>query len=46
MTAELLAVLAAIYCDGLTESQAAKRLGITRYQVRTRHARALALLQR
>ena len=46
MPADLLAVLAAIYCDGLNERQAAERLGISRYKVRTRHAQALAILRR
>ena len=45
MPAHLLAVRTAIYCDGLTERQAAERLGITRHQVRTRHAQALTILR-
>jgi DNA-directed RNA polymerase specialized sigma24 family protein len=40
MPADLLAVLAAVYCDGLSERQAAARLNLTRHQVRTRLAAA------
>jgi hypothetical protein len=46
MPDHLLAVLAAIYCDGLTERQTAERLGITCHHLRKQRNRALAILPR
>jgi len=44
LPAHLFAVLVAYYLHGLTERETAARLNLTRHQVRTRHARALAIL--
>jgi len=45
LPAELQAIIDAMYVDGLTERDAAKRLNLTRRKVRTRHAQALAILR-
>lgn len=41
----LLAIIEAIYVDELNERETARLLGITRYQVRERHRRAIAILR-
>jgi DNA-directed RNA polymerase specialized sigma subunit len=45
MPAHLQAVIDAIYTDGLTERETAKRLNVTRYEVRKRHAQAIAIMR-